>query len=266
MTTTTTDIRSVAERLEQAGNLDVSKVHAKLQRGMRAIADSVFAELPITPHAAAAKYREYTSPDGAMVGNLRAGTGPKLDWAIDSFIASTKFGFCNHHLTLWADATIDVPHLALAIGTIPQLFFFCDLVPRSDLWVNTEELDTYHARFNDRAVEVAADASFRPFVSREIYIREAISPVGLCLQSEATEANFDRALVWAQETASQWVQWVKAAKPVPEAKREALAARDELVRKTICWRDPANIVAERVLGKAMTDNLVRVLSGEARRS
>jgi hypothetical protein len=173
-------------------------------------------------------------------------------------------GFCNHHLTTYLDASVRVPHLGLAIGTIPQLFFYCDLVPRSDLWTNTAELDRYHARFNDRALRLAVDRRYAPFVSREIYIREALSPVAICIQGEASEANIGDCLAMAEETLVAWIKWVKEAEPVREEDRPALAARDDLVRRTICWRDPANIIAERVLGKKMTDDLVRVLSAEAR--
>jgi hypothetical protein len=200
-----------------------------------------------------------------MGGTIRAYRGAPLDWAIDSFLASPKFGFCNHHLTLWLDSSVATPHLAMAVGVIPQLFFFCDLVPRSDLWVNTRELDRYHAVFNKRTLAVAADPRFRPFVSQEPYIRQAISPIGLCLEGEATAENVDHVLGLAEETLDVWLRWLADPEHTPEAQRAALAQRDDQVRRTICWRDPANIVAERVLGKAVTDDLVRLLSAEARR-
>jgi hypothetical protein len=101
-------------------------------------------------------------------------------------------------------------------------------------------------------------------VSREIYIREALSPVAICIQGEASEANVADCLSMAEETLTTWIVWVKEAEVVPLEQRAALAARDDLVRRTICWRDPANVIAERVLGKKMTDDLVRVLSAEAR--
>lgn len=262
----TIDLRPVADRLDETAPRDVSALHARIQRGMRRLAEKAFAALPVTPHPAAIPYHRYQADGGGLAGSVHAYSGAPLDWAIDSHIADVKRGFCNHHLTLWLDSTVAVPHFGLAMGTIPQLFLFCDLVPRSDLWVNTAELDRYHARFNQRALDIAVDPHFRPFVSREPYIREAISPVGICVQGEASEANIDRVLALADETLTQWLAWVAERPPVPAEERAPLAARDELVRRTICWRDPANVIAERVLGKATTDNLVRLLSGEARRS
>ncbi len=261
---TASDVRSVAERLAQSAPVDVSRVHETIQRYMRGLAERLYAAFPVTPHPLAAPFASYASADGNMSGNLRAFTGAQLDWVIDSSIGSTKFGFCNHHLTIWLPPSLKVPHLAFAIGTIPQLFVFCDLVPRADLWVDTESLDRYHARFNQRRLDVAADARFSPFVSKEIYIRGALSPVGLCLQAEVTDTNLALAFEWCQQTLTQWIEWVKAAPLVPEAERAALAARDRLVRDTICLRDPANVVAERVLGVEMTERLVNVLRGVGR--
>jgi hypothetical protein len=259
-----TDVRSVAERLDQGAGGDVTSLHHFIQRGMRKLAERLYAAFPVKPHPVSAPFRSFAAPNGQMIGELTASSGAPIEWSIDSFIASPAMGFCNHHLTTYLDASVRVPHLGLAIGTIPQLFFYCDLVPRSDLWVNTEEMDRYHARFNDRVLRVAADKRFAPFVSREIYIREALSPSAICIQGEPSEANVTDCLAMAEETLSAWIDWVKKADPVPEAERASLAARDERVRRNICWRDPANVIAERVLGKEVTDALVRILSGEAR--
>ena len=262
--TTTNDVRSVAERLEQGGAGDVTALHLFIKERMKRLSDKLYAAFPVKAHPSAAPYKKFQGANGAMIGEITASSGSPIDWCIDSFIASLGMGFCNHHLTTYLDSSVRVPHLGLAIGTIPQLFFYCDLVPRSDLWVNTAEMDQYHARFNDRSLKVAADKRFTPFVSREIYIREALSPTGVCIQGDASESNVADCMKMAEETLDQWIAWVKSAEPVPQAERAALAARDERVRKNICWRDPANVIAERVLGKEMTDKLVRVLSGEAR--
>lgn len=264
--TTGTDVRSVAERLDQGGAKDVTALHQFIKRGVHGLAQKLYAAFPLKAHPAAAPYRSYQSETGSMRGEVTVFTGSPIDWCVESFIASPAMGFCNHHLTTYLDASVAVPHLAFAIGTIPQLFFYCDLVPRSDLWTNTAEMDRYHARFNDRALRIAADRRFTPFVSREIYIREALSPVGILIQGDVSESIVTECLAMADESLATWINWVKEAEPVKDADRPALAARDDLVRRTICWRDPANVIAERVLGKKMTDDLVRLLSAEARQT
>ena len=132
----------------------------------------------------------------------------------------------------------------------------------STSWSST----AYHAHWNERFLQTAADPRFRPFISKEIYIREALSPVGFCLEGEVSEANIAHVLKLAEAALVPWIDWVQAAPLVPIGERAALAARDHKVRETICRRDPANVVAERVLGKPMTDELVRVLSAIGRTS
>lgn len=265
MTDPRTDTRSVAERLASVHDLDHSRAHRLILDRKRALADRLYAACPVERHPSSTALARYGTPDG-LRGSLAAYTGADLDWVIDSWIANPERGFSNHHLTAWLPPTVKVPHLGLAIGTIPELFFYLDLVPRADLWVDTAELDRYHAVYNHRRLEIAADARFTPFVSREVYIRGALSPVGICVTAAVTEANIHMCMDLAAETVERWIGWVKDAPPVPAADRAALAARDELVRRTICERDPANVIAERLLGKELTDTLVRVMWGADRRA
>lgn len=255
------DVRSVDQRLTEAAPVDLTAAHEQFARGMRELADALYAAFPVRLHPRCEPYREYTDPRGLMRGSIAAYTGDALDWVIDSWIGSPATGFSNHHLTIWLPPSVRVPHLAFAIGTIPHMFCFVDLVPRADLWVDTEQLDRYHAAFNDVHMAAAADPRFEPFVSREPYIRGAISPIGLCKTCDPTPDNIDHVLGLFRRFLDTWIGWVNDAPPVPEAERGALAARDALVRRTICERDPANIVAEKVLGARVTRELVSLLAG-----
>lgn len=254
-----TDVRSVDQRLTESSPTDQRSAHDRFLHGMRALAETVYASFDLEQHPASLP--DYASPDGAMRGQLRASHGDALDWVIDAWVGSPERGFTNHHLTLWVGDRVAVPHLGLAIGTIPNLFCFCDLVPRTDLWTDTASLDRYYEPWNERYMAVAADDRFRPFISRETYIREAISPIGLCIEGEANADTIDTCLGFFADTLTTWIGWVKEAPEVPLGERGALAARDRLVRTTICERDPANIVAEKVLGADLTTQLVRTLSG-----
>jgi hypothetical protein len=66
------------------------------------------------------------------------------------------------------------------------------------------------------------------------------------------------------EYVKKWVEIVKNAKPIPQEKRAALKARDELVRRTIVEKDPANVLADRMLGVPMRERLVRILHAAER--
>jgi hypothetical protein len=248
------DVRSVDERLSTA-RVDLRNAHEQMNIGMRALGHRLRAAFNVTQDPASIP----AYGQGPMRGELSVYTGEPLDWVVDSWIGSPERGFSNHHLTIWLSPQVRVPHLGFAIGTIPELFVFADLVPRSDLWTNPEELDRYHAAFNELFLEVTADPRFAPFVSKEPYIRQAISPIGLCKTAAVTEENVQHVLAIFRKMLDRWIVWVKEAHPVPEAERAALGARDAFVRRTICERDPANIVAEKVLGPEMTRTLVNVL-------
>ncbi len=257
------DIRSVAERLE-ASSTDLTRAHELCLEGVARLAGKLLDAFPTPPHTAAEPFTEFASDTGAMRGSIRAYSGSALDWVIHSWIGSPERGFTNHHLTIWLPPDINVPHLGFAIGTIPHLFCFADLVPRSDLWVDVDAVDRYYEPFNEQFLAVTEDSRFSPFVSKETYIRQAISPVGLCKTAEPTPDVIRDVLSVYDRLLDQWIGWVREADPVPEADRAALGERDRLVRKTICERDPANVVAERVLGKKTTDQLVALLAGTAR--
>lgn len=258
------DVRSVDQRLTQLGDDDKSRAFEICRDGMLKLAAKLYDAFEVQPHPSSERFADYGDPSGKMKGSLTAYSGPQLDWVIDSWIASPQGGFSNHHLTIWLPSSCPVPHLGMAIGTIPQLFFFIDLVPRGDLWVDLEQLDRYHEPFNEQFLQIAADERFRPFVSRETYIRQAISPIGLCIEGEPVEENFQSLFSLMDATLTRWIAMVKEAEPTPEAERAALGKRDEFVRRTICERDPANVVAEKVLGADMTQALVEVMWGANR--
>ncbi|MCP5098608.1 MAG: oxidoreductase, partial [Chloroflexi bacterium] len=58
-----------------------------------------------------------------------------------------------------------------------------------------------------------------------------------------------------------WLGWFDNADPVPAAEQAALATRDLYMRQTICERDPANAIADRLFGKETADELVKTLWG-----
>jgi len=255
------DLRSVDERLVQ-GRADQRPAFERFRAGMGHLADQVYANFDVSVHPSCAKVSHYEC--GPMRGAMTASSGPEIDWMIDSWIGNPEQGFSNHHLTCWLPPEIGAPHLGMAIGTIPQLFFFIDLIPRRDPWVHDAHLDRYHRAFNQQFMDMEADRRFSRFVSQEHYIRNALSPVGLCVQGEPTPDNIAHCLNIAEQMLTQWIAWVKDPEFVPEDERDVIAARDLAMRRTICQRDPANIVAEKVLGPELTETLVRVMWGADR--
>ena len=68
----------------------------------------------------------------------------------------------------------------------------------------------------------------------------------------------------AMSRLDRWLAWVDEAEKPPVGERAAIAARDEKIRRTICERDPANNLGEKLFGKENADAMVATLWGGTR--
>lgn len=210
--------------------------------------------------------QSYQGNDGAQ-GYIGAYSGTEIDWLIHSWTGNPQASFTNIHLTISLGPQINVPHFGFALGTTPDLFWYMDYMPRVDLVTHPEYAEKYYGGpVNDNFIALQRDPEFSAFVSRDLYTRIAQTPCSLCYGAPINDANIDRIRVLSHQQLDRWLQWVDEATPVTEADRPALAARDLLIRRNICEKDPANIVAERLFGKELTGQLVDTLSGTARHS
>ena len=197
-------------------------------------------------------------------GRLAAYAGPEIDWLVHSWIGNPPLGFTNMHVTAWLGPHIDVPHLGIAWGTLPDLWFYIDFNPRSDLMLDTGALDKYWGPFNEEFLELRADPGLSTFTSRALYIRQSLSETAVCFTTPGTthdEARLEQVRQLAHRRVDQWLRWVDEAAPVPYEGRERLAADDLARRRTIAERDPANVMGVRFFGPEMCDRLVRALWG-----
>ena len=194
-------------------------------------------------------------------GRLAAYAGPEIDWLVHSWIGNPPLGFTNMHVTAWLGPRIGVPHFGFACGTLPDLWFYVDYVPRSDLMVDTEALDAYYGPLNDQFLAARADPGLIPFTSKSLYVRQALSDVALCFTTEATEARLAQIRSLAHDRLDRWLRHVDEAEPVPSERCAGLAARDLARRRNIAERDPANVMGVRFFGEETTDRLVRALWG-----
>jgi hypothetical protein len=256
------NLKSVRELMAERPDLDNTATFLQL----RAIQDEVWAKIAarfaLHRDGSTTGFESYTSPDGAATGTLQAFTGPELDWAVKAWIGNPARSFCNLHITLWLGPQTRVPHFGLACGTFPVIFTFLDYLPRVDVRLQPEYLDQYLQPVNERFLQLQADQRVKPFISQNVFVRAAVSPVGLnFIAPPNTEGVVEQFRTHAHEMVDRWLGWVDAAAAVPEAERAALAADDLALRRNIAERDPANVVAEQIYGKAMADSLVRGLWG-----
>jgi hypothetical protein len=209
----------------------------------------------------AADLQPYAGKDGAA-GYLAGYTGPEIDWLIHSWTGNPAASFTNMHLTINLGPQIDVPHFGFALGTIPDLFWYMDTMPRRELVTDPDYADRYWSgEPNSALVTQLATPTFNPFVSRDVYTRVALSPNAYCFSAPITPENIASIEAASHACLDRWLGWVDAAVATKQEDRAALSKRDVFIRRTICERDPANVIAERLFGKELTDRLVKTLWG-----
>jgi len=257
-------LTSIIDLVEQAPKQNNRKTFERLWNILENMRAKIDARFELRQDPASEKFNDYKNLEGCAEGtegSLKAYTGPEVDWFIHSYIGSPESSFTNMHITLSLGPQSPVPHFGFALGTIPDLFMYMDYLPREELSANLDYMDKYYADVNEEFLELQADARFRPFVSRDLYTRVALTPTAVCYNADIDDDTIDKIEQIAYERLDRWLQWVDEAEATPLADRPAIAARDEQIRKNICLRDPANKLAENMFGKDNADEMVSLLWG-----
>lgn len=205
--------------------------------------------------------------DGSAVGEIHTytGAGSPVDWIVRSWIGRPETGFTNIHLTCWLSEAVDVPHLGLALGTAPDVFCYVDFLPRYDPPASFAHLDRYHEQMNETWIALRRHPAYQTFNPVHLYTRSTLSPIAVCGLLPFADFRAVVEPVMLQYVA-KWVELVQQAEPTPPELRPALRARDELVRRTIVEKDPANVLADRMVGVPLRERLVRILHAGERES
>ena len=256
--------KSVEELVDANPNIDTSATFDRLWAITCALFEKVKSRFDLTLDPCTHDLRPYSGHDGAA-GSLAAYSGCQIDWLIHSWTGNPTSSFTNMHLTIHLGPHIDVPSFGFALGTMPDIFWYMDLLPRKELVSSPDYLDAYwQGAANDAFLAQLAQDGFSPFVSRDVYTRASLSPTAFCFSAPVHEARIASIEAASHAALDRWLAWVDAAVPIPIEQRAALAQRDETLRRTICERDPANAIAARLFGAALTDRLVATLWGGTR--
>ncbi len=203
-------------------------------------------------------YEGLPESDGAA-GFMSTFAGPEIDWLVHSWVGNPGHSFTNMHLTINLGAQYDIPHLGLAFGTTPDLFFYMDYMPRKDLWVHPEYMDRYYLDANENFLALQRHENFSGFISQDVFTRVAQSATSLCVSAPVSDDNIATIEHHATEMLQRWLDWVSTTKPQDAKLWEEQAQRDLTIRRTITERDPVNSLAERLFGKPLVERLVRAL-------
>jgi hypothetical protein len=251
---------SIADIHAHAAPVDVTEEFEVLREAVADMYRRVSSRFELQPDPSVEPFHSYGSENGPR-GSITAFTGPEVDWMIHSWIGNPKLGFTNLHLTVWNGPHTWVPHLGLALGTLPDYWYFVDYVPRVDLLATPTYLDKYYEPHNADYLASRVEPGFSPFVSQSLYVRQAVSNTALCCVVERKPEYLERMIALANRRVDDWIAFIDAGDPVDPSERAALAERDLFVRREIADRDPANIMGVRFFGQEMTDRLVRALWG-----
>lgn len=261
------NLKSVRELIEQYPAIDNPAVFTELRGIQDELWTKINRQFDLQMEESTRKFQLYSSIDGQAKGSLAGFSGGLVDWAVYSWIGNPAMSFSNMHTTIWMTTETLVPHLAFAFGTFPVTFFLMDYVPRVDVVVEPTYLDKYMQPANNRYLQLQADKRLMPYISQSVFVREVVSAVGYnFISPPGTPGVLELIRETAHEFLDRWLGWVEAGDMVPENERAALAKRDLAVRRNSAERDPANIVAERLYGKELTEQLVRGLWGGDRQS
>ncbi|MEM7114536.1 MAG: red chlorophyll catabolite reductase [Chloroflexota bacterium] len=223
--------------------------------------EKAFARFALEPDPCSADYQPYGGGEGAPSGMLSTFAGPEIDWLVYSWIGTPNTSFTNMHLTINVGAQVKVPHFGFALGTAPDIFMYMDYLPRVDLWHDIDYVDKYFEPANARFLQLRGDDRFSPFVSQSLPMRIYQTPTSNCYMVPPTDETLAIIRETAHEMMDRWLGWFDEAEPVPQEERAALSARDLYMRRTVCQRDPANAIADRLFGKEMANDLVTTLWG-----
>ncbi len=216
----------------------------------------------LQPNHATETLQSFSSPDGKVQGSLTAFSGSEIDWLVHSWLHNPMLNFSTMRLTVWLGSQIRVPHLAFELGTVPNVFFYMDYIPRVDLWSDLNYVERYYEPVEPTYLTLRGNSQLSLFVSKSLYVRQVQSPTHLCYTCSATEDPCGLIHNLAHEMLDRWLSWVDEAEPVPETARTALAERDSCLRRISAERDPGNRMAVQLFGSELTDRLVRALWGD----
>ena len=201
----------------------------------------------------------FSSSDGHFSGSLQTFAGPEIEWLVYSWFNAAPMKFSTMRLSIWLGPQIQVPHLVFEFGTVPQLFFYMDYLPRVDLWSDLSYVEQYYEPAQSTYLKLRDNPSLSLFVSKGLYIRQVQSPAHLCFTCPGTEESLTLVRETAQAMCDRWLTWVDRAEPVPSEAQVVLAKRDRQMRRIAAERDPGNAAVAKVFGNEFADRLVRSL-------
>lgn len=266
MNTSSKQTKTIHEFLAENPDVDNSELWAKFWGILSEAKDRIVAELPVQPHPSSAGLDYWATDDESYEGAMNTFSGDAdngVEWLVHSWIGNRKNSILDMNLQVWLGPHIDVPHLILVFGTIPNIFFYSELVPRRDMMVDVDYLEKYYEPLNEDFLKLRGDDRFSYSVSHGSYMRAFASPVGHSYVADRTDDVVETLREVVNTRVDKWLEAVRTATPTDPAERAALRERDHKVRTYGYTLDPMNELSKKFLGAERVDELVAVRAGYA---
>ncbi|CAM3259750.1 hypothetical protein NODU109028_07535 [Nocardioides dubius] len=263
--TSSTQTKTIIEFLAEAPDVDSHDLWSKFWDILSEAKEKITKVLPVQPHPNSEGLASWSTENGyegslnTFVGDPEAGA----EWLVHSWIGNRSASILDMNLQVWLGPHIDVPHLIIVFGTVPQVFHYGDLVPRRDLMTDVDYLNKYYDSQNEAWLKLRSDDRFTWSVSHGSYMRAYLSPLGNSYFAERSDEVVEALRASVMERVDTWLQWVAEATPVPQEERAALRRRDHLVRTYGYTLDPMNELSKKFLGAERVEELVAVRAGLA---
>jgi hypothetical protein len=259
-----TQTKTIHEFLAEAPDVDSHDLWAQFWEILSEAKAKITAALPVQPHPSGEGLGSWTTPTGDYEGSLNTFAGDAdngVEWLVHSWIGNRSASILDMNLQVWLGPHIDVPHLIIVFGTVPQIFHFSDLVPRRDPMTDIDYLERYYEPINGEWLALRGDDRFTWSVSHGTYMRAFNSPVANSYMAERSEDVVATLRASVLDRVDTWLGWVREAAPVPISERAALRERDHLVRTYGYTKDPMNELSKKFLGAERVDELVATRAG-----
>ena len=257
----------IIDLVEASPDVDNREVFSHLWSILGEMNERIQSRFELTRDPCSERFDDYSNLGNAGTGaegSLKTYSGPEIDWYVHSYIGSPESTFTNMHITISLGPQYLVPNFGFALGTVPDLFMYMDYIPRVELMANADYMDKYYTEVNEEFLDLQEDALFNETASPDIYTRIAMTPTAVGYTAAAEPAVLEKVKGIALSRLDRWLKWVDEAELTPVENRPAIASRDELIRKTICERDPANNLGDKLFGAEAAEAMVATLWGGSR--
>ncbi len=244
------DVKTIHEFLADNPNVDVSRQWERCWDIHGRIADRIVKHFGATLHPISKGADYYASPDQQMEGAFFGYTAKDVDWFVRSWLGNRKASIIDMNINVVLGQETQVPNLMIIFGTVPNLLFYADYVPRVDLKVNEDYVNRYYSGdVNKDYLEFRKNTDFVWSASHGPVIRGMQSPVCSSYITALTDAHIDQCEPYLNRFVDRWFKMYDDAPRLAPEERAAQQKYDFTYREYTNRSDPMNVLAERIFGK-----------------